>query len=456
MKRALFLILSLLAAAGLSAAGVEKALRGGIDSLAEQYVETAGPLYSRQTVTIVGIENLSEAAEANYVGQGLAELLKPIINDSLVFKYVDRRLLGEALEEIELALSDITAGGRVDVGRIEEVALLLTGSVQEEADDFLVSLQLVEVETTSLTAAVQVRIPRQELIAEGQRIAYEYLMANGIGMSLNFTPHSSLIVPREPIVAVGDGLKHAFSIGGALSYRLSRRWKLALDTAFKVHDLLYDNRQYQDIQNIDPSARDLAISDYDLIQNSGTLVLSSTDEADAQIAAWPISYFLTQQVLSFTPSLSYVLPVTRAFNVSAGLGPVLAWVAYLQNYDAIAVLTPNINTSPDAPPAVKFARRSYRMDYFGLGVQLKLEAEYFVLPRLALNAGASYRLLHIFPPSEVDAYCTTTGEYIYSEADRALDALGLNPFRMPDGTPLNEESFSASYLRVYAGLSLYL
>ena len=96
------------------------------------------------------------------------------------------------------------------------------------------------------------------------------------------------------------------------------------------------------------------------------------------------------------------------------------------------------------------------MDYFGLGVQLKIEAEYFLLPRLAVNAGASYQLLHVFPPGEVDAYCTTTGEYIYNENDRALDALGLNPFLMPDGTPLDEGTFSANYLRIYAGVSLYL
>jgi TolB-like protein len=450
MKRILSVMLCLFIAAGLSAAGVEKALRNGIDNLAAQYTEKAGPLYSRQTVTIVGIENLSEAAEANYVGQGLAELLKPIINDSLIFKYVDRRLLGEALEEIELALSDITAESRVEVGRIEDVSLLLTGSVQEEGGDFLISLQLVEVETTSLTAAVQVRIPREELIAEGQRIAYEFLVANGIGMSLNFTPHNSLIVPREPIVPVGDEQKHAAAFGGTLSYRLSRRWKLALDTSFKVHDLLYDNRAYEDLENL-PTDPPIDMAGYDLYANNGELVDKAT--AETMIESWPVSYFLTQQVFSFTPSLSYVLPVTRAFNVSAGAGPVFAYVAYLQNYDAIAVLTP----SPDpVDPAVRFTRRSYRMDYFGLGAQIKLEAEYFVLPRLAINAGASYQLLHIFPPSEVDAYCTTTGEYIYSEDDRALDALGLNPFLMPDGTPLNEESFSANYFRIFAGVSLYL
>lgn len=39
------------------------------------------------------------------MGEGIEEILKSLIHDSLVFKYVDRSLLAKALEEIELALS---------------------------------------------------------------------------------------------------------------------------------------------------------------------------------------------------------------------------------------------------------------------------------------------------------------------------------------------------------------
>ena len=63
-----------------------------------------------------------------------------------------RELLEEALEEIELSLSDIAEGNSVEVGRIEEVELLLTGSVIEEGEDFLITLQLVDVETTTLVS----------------------------------------------------------------------------------------------------------------------------------------------------------------------------------------------------------------------------------------------------------------------------------------------------------------
>lgn len=51
------------------------------------------------------------------MGEAVAERLKTAAQDSLVFTYVDRELLEEALEEIELSLSDLTEGSTVELGR---------------------------------------------------------------------------------------------------------------------------------------------------------------------------------------------------------------------------------------------------------------------------------------------------------------------------------------------------
>jgi len=104
-----------------------------------------------------------------------------------VFTYVDRELLEEALEEIELSLSDLTEGSTVEVGRIEEVELLLSGSVLEEGQDFLVTLQLVS----------KTRFAKEELIEEGNRVAYAYVMANGIGSGVVFSPGYWFVYPQE-------------------------------------------------------------------------------------------------------------------------------------------------------------------------------------------------------------------------------------------------------------------
>jgi TolB-like protein len=169
---------------------------------------------SKKTVTLVEIKNIAPLAAKNYVGQAVAERLKTAIQDSLVFTYVDRELLEEALEEIELSLSDFTEGSSVEVGRIEEVELLLTGSVLEEGEDFLVTLQLVDVETTTLVAVSKTRFAKAELIEVGSQYAYTYITANGIGTSLNVTPAWFMILPVEKMVKHGDDMYHSSAFGG--------------------------------------------------------------------------------------------------------------------------------------------------------------------------------------------------------------------------------------------------
>ena len=95
------------------------------------------------------------------------------------------------------------------------------------------------------------------------------------------------------------------------------------------------------------------------------------------------------------------------------------------------------------------------MNFWGLGAKVKVELEYFVLPRLSINTGAAYHYVYVFPPAEVDAYDSTTGEYYYSRSDRAIDAFFLDPFLLPDGTELTHDLFSANYFKIYAGVSFY-
>ena len=138
------------------------------------------------------------------------------------------------------------------------------GSVTEEQDDFLINIRLVEVETTSLVAASQARIPQADLIKEGNRIAYEYIMANGIGVSAQMSPHYTLVYPQEPVVELADGKKIALDFSGVLSYRLSRNLKLSLDVAFKMHDLYFDNRTYATVQNVLNLTDVLTLGKYEL------------------------------------------------------------------------------------------------------------------------------------------------------------------------------------------------
>ncbi len=52
----------------------------------------------------------------------------------------------------------------------------------------------------------------------------------------------------------------------------------------------------------------------------GTLQ-TSTPTTQVEIANWPIHYFITQYAYSLALTCSYVLPITKEFNISIGLGP---------------------------------------------------------------------------------------------------------------------------------------
>jgi hypothetical protein len=325
-----------------------------------------------------------------------------------VFTYVDRELLEEALEEIELSLSDFTEGSSVEVGRIEEVEFLFTGSVIEEGEDFLITVQLVDVETTTLVAVSKTFFAKAELIEVGSQ--------------------------------------YAFALGGRLSYRLSRTWKVGLDVSFATHDVYYDNMPFKDIQNVPQEGKDYAYT-LGYITSDGDVVEWGTPEHVATyVEDIAVNYSISQRPISFSLPFSYVMSFGNRLNISAGLGPTIQLMHYKQIYDSVPVLVGDL---------VAIRRKEISMWLVGLGAQAGLELEYFFLPRIALNVGANFLYAFLLPPTERQANCTTSGEYYYGRDNFSYEAFLLDPFQTIDGRELDENLFSTGYGRVFAGLSIY-
>ncbi|MCK5198707.1 MAG: hypothetical protein KAR21_10170 [Spirochaetales bacterium] len=153
MKR--FILVFLLFPAMLFSVSVSDTIDSLVEELAAEYtsLKIDKPFYSRQTVSIIEIKNASKDAADNYVGEAVEELLKNAITDSLVFKFIDRRALDTAMEEIKLSLTGITdEKDSVEIGNIRGLRLLMEGSVTSEDGSFVVSLRLIEVETTEIIA----------------------------------------------------------------------------------------------------------------------------------------------------------------------------------------------------------------------------------------------------------------------------------------------------------------
>jgi TolB-like protein len=240
-----FILVFLLFPAMLFSISVTDTINNLVEDLAAEYtsLKSDAPFYSKQTVSIIEIKNASKDAADNYVGEAIEALLKNSITDSLVFKFIDRRALDTAMEEIKLSLTGLTdENDSVEIGNIRGLKLLLDGSVTSEDDNFILSLRLIELETTEVIATVSRSIPKEEMIEVGKQIAYEYVTANGIGVSLFFTPTRYLLFPQAEMVKVGDDMIHGGAGGGRLTYRLGRNWKLSLNMDTKYHDVFYDHR----------------------------------------------------------------------------------------------------------------------------------------------------------------------------------------------------------------------
>jgi TolB-like protein len=447
MKRLSLSIILLIVAFNANANTIDRRLQALMDDLAKKYLLTQETLVSKKTVTLVEMKNVSPLAAENFVGQALSERIKAAIQDSLVFTYVDRELLEEALEEIELSLSDFTEGSTVEVGRIEEVELLLSGSVLEEGEDFLVTLQLVDVQTTTLVAISKTRFAKAQLIEAGSQYAFTYITANGIGTSLNLTPAWFMILPVQKMVKHADDKYHSTGFGAKFTYRLSRSWKVSLDFSAEGHYVFYDSPTYGSMANI-PTGVDGAVDradNMDYMQSDGTIVPAGSLSA-AQISNFTIHYAVQQIPLSFSLPFSYVFSIGHKLNVSAGIGPSIQAIEYIQSYDNLPVMVGNIFAQ---------RRKEIQMWFMGVGAVANLELEYFILPRFALNVGLSWQQIFTLPQSERQATSVDSGEYYYARDNVSYEAFGLDPFMLTNGDELDHTLFNASYGKIYAGISIY-
>jgi TolB-like protein len=441
MKRLCIASVLLVLASSSFANSIDRRVQALLDDLAKKYLLTQDTLMSKKTVTLVEIKNIAPLAAKNYVGQALAERLKTAIQDSLVFAYVDRELLEEALEEIELSLSDFTEGSSVEVGRIEEVELLLTGSVLEEGEDFLLTLQLVDVETTTLVAVSKTRFAKAELIEIGSQYAYTYITANGIGTSLNVTPAWFMILPVEKMVKHADDLYHSSAFGGKFTYRLSRSWKVALEVGGELHYVFYDEPTYGSMLNL-PSFAESNAEKLSFMREDGTIEVPG----DVAVGALKVDYAVQQRPLSFSLPFSYVYSVGHKLNISAGLGPSIQAIQYVQTYDNLPVMVGSV---------VAQRRKEIQMWFVGLGILANVELEYFFLPRLAVNVGLSWLQSFTIAQNERQATSKDSGEYYYSRDDVSYEAFGLDPFKQTNGAELDHTLYNTSYGRLYAGISIY-
>lgn len=176
----------------ISAAQVLPAQEKNIENALAEMVVKVSRLYAEENaaflkipVAVGKIENNSETSRKLQMGNAARDMLISILSRSQIFTVVDRQNVNEILKEQKLQLSGLTeAANAVEIGSLINAKALLTGSITEQADSLLLSLQLIDLETGRVVSDT-IEIEKTVFVnAAEDRLDLLYVSPMGIGISL--------------------------------------------------------------------------------------------------------------------------------------------------------------------------------------------------------------------------------------------------------------------------------
>lgn len=209
----------------------EKATAGLIEELARRYRTGDLPAAPARdewlsiplAVVFLGVEPHGPSrSERDFLVGVWAERLRA---SSPRLSVVERRVLDDLLRELHLGSSDLAdPGAALKLGRVLAANLIVTGSVSREGDEWLVSLRMIETETTSVKATVSTFRRDADLTAVADTVAAELLDR----------VHQTYPLQAR-VVSVTDGV--AVSAGAALGLKAGQHLALLADSGEPVGEL---------------------------------------------------------------------------------------------------------------------------------------------------------------------------------------------------------------------------
>lgn len=151
------------------------------------------------------------------VGEIVAELLGERLKSNIPeIKLVEREKIDAVLEEMKLSLLGITEGENAKaVGNLIEAQAIITGSVNEIADEFVIVARVIDVASGKVLIALKTKFKRvgmvalsNEFIVKRTRVdaLYRSLVAPGWGQFYNRQSWKAYIIIGLEAVAVGGAL----------------------------------------------------------------------------------------------------------------------------------------------------------------------------------------------------------------------------------------------------------
>src|SRR5437899_1177032 len=117
-------------------------------------------------VAVLDFENLTRDRSLDWLSAGIAETLTTELSRSRNFRLVERRRLGDVLQEIKLSRSGFVDPATAQrIGKLAGADTILVGSFQKEGTRLRITARLVDVETGVSRAPATVEGPYKDIFA---------------------------------------------------------------------------------------------------------------------------------------------------------------------------------------------------------------------------------------------------------------------------------------------------
>ena len=133
----------------------------------------------------------SDNPRYKYMGKGVSEMIAVELAKSTGVNLIEREKRAEVLEEIEFALSDLAdATKQVEVGKMLAAKYLVFGEIIDMDKEVLISLRMVDVESTQV-------IWNEQVLANISN--YDYITGY---FTMSILEHLGLAVPRSTVAKI--------------------------------------------------------------------------------------------------------------------------------------------------------------------------------------------------------------------------------------------------------------
>ncbi len=195
----------------------KKEIESVMENLSQKLGAEVQKIQGLERIAVVKFANLGRDAMDMKVGEIVTELLGERLKSNFPnIKLVEREKIDAVLEEMKLSLLGITEGENAKaVGNLLEAQAIVTGSVNEIADEFVVVSRLIEVSSGKVLLALKTKIKRigmvalsEEMIVKRTRVdsLYRSLVAPGWGQFYNRQAWKAYIIIGLEAVAVGGAV----------------------------------------------------------------------------------------------------------------------------------------------------------------------------------------------------------------------------------------------------------